>query len=398
MTGNGHGNDLLRRLGAGVQGRVTFIELFFDLVFVFAITQLSHALLAHLTILGAIETAILFMAVWWVWIYTSWTANWLDPDRTPVRLMLMVLMLAGLVMSASIPDAFGAMGLAYAGAHVFIQVGRTLFMLWAVRGAGEAALSRNFQRILIWLAVAGIFWLAGAFSGRETRLVLWLIALAIEYTGPSMGFGVPGLGRSNTSDWNISGGHLAERCALFIIIALGESILVTGATFAETAWSPVVVTAFVVAFTGSVAMWWIYFDTGHARGTHTIEHASDPGQLARLAYTYLHLPIVAGIVVCAVSDELVLAHPVGHIETPAIAAILGGPALFILGVGLFKRTFAPNFPLSHLVGLGLLVLLVPVAFYLETLSLGALAMIVLVVVAVWEMVSLKGIRSAHKPP
>src|SRR4029079_18348743 len=108
-TGNGHGNDLLRRLDAGVQGKVTFIELFFDLVFVFAITQLSHTLLAHLTVLGAIETAVLFMAVWWVWIYTSWTSNWLDPDLTPVRLMLMVLMLAGIVMSASIPDAFGAM-------------------------------------------------------------------------------------------------------------------------------------------------------------------------------------------------------------------------------------------------------------------------------------------------
>src|SRR5262245_49618651 len=103
MTDNGHSNGLLRRLGAGIQGKVTFIELFFDLVFVFAITQLSHALLAHLTLLGAIETAVLFMAVWWVWIYTSWTANWLDPELTPVRLMLMVLMLAGLVMSAAIP-------------------------------------------------------------------------------------------------------------------------------------------------------------------------------------------------------------------------------------------------------------------------------------------------------
>jgi low temperature requirement protein LtrA len=393
MTGNGHGNDLLRRLGAGVQGKVTFIELFFDLVFVFAITQLSHALLDHLTVMGAIETAILFMAVWWVWIYTSWAANWLDPERTPVRLMLLVLMLAGLVMSASIPDAFGELGVAYAGAHVFIQVGRTLFMLRAARKAGETSLARNFRRILAWLIVAAIFWMAGAFAAGETRLVLWLIALAIEYAGPSAGFFVPGLGRSSTADWNISGGHMAERCALFIIIALGESILVTGATFAELAWSSAAIAAFVVAFTGTVAMWWIYFDTGHARGTHKIEHASDPGRLARLAYTYLHLPIVAGIVVCAVSDEILLAHPIGHVEIPAIAAILGGPALFILGVGLFKRTFAQNFPLSHLVGLALLALLVPIAPHLETLSLGALAMAVLVLVAIWETVSLRHLRT-----
>ena len=398
MTGNGHRSDLLRRLGTGEQGRVTFIELFFDLVFVFAITQLSHALLAHLTLAGALQTAVLFMAVWWVWIYTSWIANWLDPDRTPVRLMLLVLMLAGLVMSAAIPDAFGELGVAYASAHVFIQVGRTLFMLWAVRWAGDAGLTRNFRRILAWLWVSGILWIAGGFADGETRLGLWFVAVAIEYAGPSLGFFVPGLGRSKTAEWNISGGHLAERCALFIIIALGESILITGATFAELAWNPAVVAAFLVAFIGSVAMWWIYFDTGHARGTHKIEHSDDPGRLARLAYTYLHLPIVAGIVVSAVSDELILAHPAGHLEPAAIAAILGGPALFLFGVGLFKRSFAPHFPLSHLIGLGLLVLLLPVSPYLEPLGFGALAMIVLVVVAVWEMVSLKGIRSADKPP
>jgi low temperature requirement protein LtrA len=393
MTGNGQSGDLLRRLAEGEQGRVTYIELFFDLVFVFAITQLSHALLAHLSVEGAIETAVLFMAVWWVWIYTSWTANWLDPERTPVRLMLLVLMLAGLVMSASIPDAFAELGVAYAAAHVFIQVGRTVFMLTAVRRADDAALAQNFRRILVWLVIAGIFWMAGAFADRETRLILWLVAIAIEYAGPSLGFYVPGLGGSSTSDWNISGGHMAERCALFIIIALGESILITGATFAEMPWSSAQIAAFLVAFIGTVAMWWIYFDTGQMRGTHVIEQSSDPGRRARLAYTYLHLPIVAGIVVCAVSDELILAHPSGHLELPAIAVILGGPALFLIGVGFFKKTFAPNFPLSHMVGLGLLLVFVPVASYLEPLSLGALAMLALLITAIWETISLRGLKA-----
>jgi low temperature requirement protein LtrA len=333
------------------------------------------------------------MAVWWVWIYTSWTANWLDPDQTPVRLMLLVLMLAGLVMSASIPDAFAELGAAYAIAHVFIQVGRTIFMIAALRKAGEARLAQNFRRILVWLVIAGIFWMAGAFADRETRLILWLVALAIEYAGPSLGFYVPGLGRSSTADWTISGGHMAERCALFIIIALGESILITGATFAEMPWSSAQIAAFLVAFVGTVAMWWIYFDTGQRRGTHVIEQSADPGKLARLAYTYLHLPIVAGIVVCAVSDELILAHPSGHLELPAIAVILGGPALFLIGVGFFKKTFAPHFPLSHMVGLGLLLVLVPIAFFLEPLSLGALAMLALIVTAIWETRSLRGLKA-----
>ena len=113
--------------------RVTYVELFFDLVFVFAVTQLSHGLLAHMTLLGTIQTGLLMMAVWWVWIYTSWITNWLDPERPPVRLMLFALMLAGLVLSASIPEAFGERGAAFAAAYVFMQVGRSTFMLWALR-------------------------------------------------------------------------------------------------------------------------------------------------------------------------------------------------------------------------------------------------------------------------
>src|SRR5262249_18425288 len=130
MTSSDRG--LLRRRGAEQDTKVTFVELFFDLVFVFAITQLSHALLEHLTVLGSLQTCLLFMAVWWVWIYTSWATNWLDPDKTAVRVMLFALMLAGLVLSTSIPLAFEAKGLAFAAAYVFMQVGRGLFTLWAL--------------------------------------------------------------------------------------------------------------------------------------------------------------------------------------------------------------------------------------------------------------------------
>ena len=121
-------HSLLRRDGAE-RSRVTMVELFFDLVFVFAITQLSHWLLAHPDAQGALRTGLLLAAVWWVWIYTSWCTNWLDPERAPVRVALFALMLAGLVMSASIPQAFGERGLAFAAAYVAMQLGRTLFFL-----------------------------------------------------------------------------------------------------------------------------------------------------------------------------------------------------------------------------------------------------------------------------
>ena len=255
------GNLLRVRDGHG-HTRVTFVELFFDLVFVFAVTQLSHSLLADLTLSGALHTALLLVALWWVWIDTSWVTNWLDPDRTPVRLALFVIMLLGLTLSAAIPEAFAERGLVFAAALVTIQVGRSIFFIFAVDGDRNHI--RNFQRITAWLAFAGVFWIAGGLAEGETRVSLWLIAVVIECIAPATAFWTPGLGRSSTTDWTIEVDHMAERCGLFIIIALGESILVTGATFSELEWTAPVVGAFLGSFVGSVAMWWIYFTTAEA--------------------------------------------------------------------------------------------------------------------------------------
>jgi len=387
--------NMLRPRGGHDHARVTYVELFFDLVFVFAVTQLSHGLLAHLWLLGAIETGLLMMAVWWVWIYTSWITNWLDPDQRPVRLMLFVLMAAGLVMSSSIPQAFGPRGLAFAGAYVFMQVGRSLFMLWAVKRHDHGTF-RTFQRIVAWFAAAGLFWIAGGLTEGWHRIALWALAIGIEYVSPAVGMWVPGLGRSTPREWHIDGGHLAERCALFVIIALGESLLVTGATFADMAWDRVSVAAFVVAFGGSVAMWAVYFNVGAERAGHHIASAADPGRLGRSGYTYLHILIVAGIIVSAVADELVLAHSDGHVDLKTMLIMLGGPALYLLGTALFKRLTAPHLPLSHLVGLGLLVLLGAAYSVATPLHLAGATTAIMIVVAVWEWMSLT--RPGRPPP
>ena len=392
MTHAGARQSVLRPRRGHEESRVTFVELFFDLVFVFAVTQLSHLLLAHLSLLGVVQTTLLLMAVWWVWVFTSWVTNWLDPDRPPVRVMLFVLMLAGLVLSTSLPEAFEARGLAFAAAYVFMQVGRSLFTLWAL-GRQSPHNRRNFQRITAWLALAGVLWIAGGVADHGARLALWALALLVEYLSPSVGFWTPGLGRSTTTDWDIEGGHIAERCGLFIIIALGESILVTGATFGELAWTPVTAAAFLAAFVGSVAMWWIYFNVGAGRGSRLIASSADPGRLGRLAYTYLHLPIVAGIIVAAVGDELVLAHPTGHGGPWMAATALGGPALYLVGNLLFKRATAERLPLSHLGGLVLLALLIPLATTASPLATGTAATLVLVLVAGWEWRSLGQIRA-----
>lgn len=390
MAKNG---TLLRARAPHQHHRVTYVELFFDLVFVFAITQISHTLLAHFTPLGVLQTTILFLAVWWVWIFTSWITNWLDPERTPVRVMLFVLMIAGLLLSTSIPKAFETRGLAFALAFVAMQVGRSAFTYWSIPKS-QVGWRMNLLRITLWLACSGVFWIAGGFAEGQARLAFWIVAVAIEYCGPAMRFWFPGLGATPLDDWEVEGGHMAERCALFIIIALGESIVVTGATFAEAAWTTPTILGFVVALLGSIAMWWVYFHIGAEAGAEHISHSEQTGKFARLAYTYLHLPIVAGIVVSAVGDELLLAHPDGHSDMKAVLSMIGGPLLFLVGTILFKRSIRGIFQLSHLVGIGLLVALIPFAHSLSPLVLSTTTTAIMLIVAVWEAISL---GSHHAP-
>jgi low temperature requirement protein LtrA len=296
---------------------------------------LSHLLAERLDLRGALQTALLLLALWWAWVDTAWVTNWFDPDRRPVRVMLVATMVATLIMAVALPGAFGERGLVFAVAFVAMQIGRTAF---AVIGTREhPGLHRNFQRILAWRAASGLLWLAGGLASGPPRTIFWIGAVAMDSLGPAFGFVTPGLGRSITRDWNISGEHLAERCKLFLIIALGESILVTGGTFGQLDITLETLVTFVVAFLGSVALWWVYFDVSFDAAEQAFASSSDPGRLGRFAYTYLHIPMVAGIIVTAVGDELVIAHPFGHATPDTVATVLGGPALFLAGHLLFKR-------------------------------------------------------------
>src|SRR5215475_6174565 len=161
------------------QSRVTNAELFFDLVFVYAVTQLSHLQLARFTPLGTVQVTLLFLAVWWAWVYTTWITNWLDPERTPVRILLFLLMLGGLLLSTSIPTAFEERGLWFAGTYATMQVGRTLF--WLLAPPQRTLVRHNAIRILVWLSCSAVFWILGGFAEKEARLWFWIVAMSIEY-------------------------------------------------------------------------------------------------------------------------------------------------------------------------------------------------------------------------
>ena len=312
----------LRARGTAQEGRITFGELFFDLIFVLTVIQLSHTLAGHFTAGGALEAMVLILAVWWVWIYTTWATNWLDPNKTPVRIMLFVLMFLGVVLSISIPYAFSGGGLLFAGVYVAMQVGRSGFTAFVMRREWPEN-SRNFLRITSWLALSAVFWIAGALVDHNLRVVFWLVALAIEYASPAVGFLTPGLGRSKVEDWEVSGEHMAERCALFVLICLGETILVTGRTVAAMELlDGFTVFLLVSAFTSTVAMWWIYFRFGQGEAARLIERSPKPGRVARLAFTYAHIPIVCGIILAAVAEEFALDHPSGPVDIKTAARMM----------------------------------------------------------------------------
>lgn len=380
--------DLQRERGTENDGKVAFVELFFDLIFVFSIIQLSHTLANHFTPQGILETGILILCVWWIWIFTTWFTNFFDPEKYTIRILLCILMLACLFLATFIPEAFADKGLYFALAVVFIQVGRSCFATWALREHNQT-LYRGFLRLTIWLAFASIFWIAGGYTHQQMRLIFWMIALVIEYLGPMAYFWVPGLSRSSTLDWNISGAHLAERTGLFVIICLGETILVSGRTFSELPLSITTATAFTCAFIITVTMWWIYFHIGHECASKHIEASDDPGRIGRMAFTYAHVPIISGILLDAVATEFILAHPTGDIDDKTAIAILGGPTLFLLGNIWFKGVTWGRPPLSHMLGLliiGMLIFTVPL---LSPLTLEIEVMLTMIFVASWEHISLK---------
>lgn len=384
--------SLLRNHGGG-HAPVSNLELFFDLVYVFAITQISGFVHHHLDPIGLIEGALLFLAVWWAWMYTTWAANWLNPDRIPVRLLLLALMFLSLAMAVALPRAFADKGLIFAASYVALQVGRSAIV--ALMFGSERALNTvNMWRITVWFLASGIFWIYGGIAGHSVQLICWGIALGIEYAGPILLFPTPWLGHSKLSDWNISGTHMAERCSLFIIIALGEGIVVTGASFAGLPMEMGRVAALVVAFLGSALMWWLYFDLGAERGARMIAGHSQPGRVARNAYTYLHMPIVLGIVICAVADALLLEEWDRPASRSFIAVQMSGLLLFLIGVGLFKRSANSlgNFPFSHTIAT---LLLVPLGLWnwwspMTTAGLSLACTLVLLLTAYQEWISYHG--------
>ncbi|MEU4714104.1 low temperature requirement protein A [Micromonospora purpureochromogenes] len=363
-------------------------ELLLDLVFVFALTRISERLIVDFTTQRRVvlpevgQTALLLLALWLTWVRAAIVTSASDPRKRAIRLALVLVMFGVMIMAVTLPFAFGDRGVVFAVTYVAIQLGKPLVLL-----LGRYHRERHSPaRALCWAAVSAVPWIAGAvlFPQSPARGVLWTLALALDYTGLVIAWPVPGLGRSRIEVWKGAGEHLAERYQQFIVIALGETILLTGLTFAEQ-FTPDRVVPSVVSFATTMLMWRIYFHRAGAVLPDAIEAIPSPARLGRSAF-HTHLAIVTGILATGVGHALVIHHPVLHEDPLWLAVILGGPALFLAGRSRLEYEVFARVSPSRVIGLLTLAALVPVMVRLPPLIATSTAATVLAGIAAWDTI------------
>jgi low temperature requirement protein LtrA len=319
---------------------VTPLELFFDLVYVFTVSQLAHNLLEHVDARGMAETLVLTLAVMYAWFMTVWTSNWLDGERQSVRLLLLGLMFASLLMSTSVSEAFGDRAGLFVVGYLTIQIGRTAFAVAAFRGH---RLHMHFVNALVWEVGTAPIWIAGIAADGDARLVIWGVATLVAYGGVIAGHPLPGRKSPFSSDSQIYAEHLLERFRLFFLIALGETVLTIGNAFAEQPVAADRLVVLAVAFVGTVALWWCYFHRAEELGMNAVEGAADPSRIVGLG-TYTLIAMVIGIIAIAVGDELAIAGPRDPSSFATAVLVFGGPAIFLLAQLAFMRRATGRMP------------------------------------------------------
>jgi low temperature requirement protein LtrA len=301
--------------------RVTPLELFFDLVFVFAFTQVTSLMSADPTWGGLLRGMLVLGALWWAWAAYAWLTNTLNPEEGAVRLAVFVVMGSMLIAALAVPEAFGDHGVLFGVAYFVVRAMH--LALYALAGRGDRDLLGAVLRMTPSSTISGVLIIVAGFLESEPRLALWAIALATDYGGVVVGRG---------AGWRVSPGHFAERHGLIVIIAIGESIVAVGVGAAGVPLGTGVVIAAVLGIAVTAALWWTYFDWVSIISERVLGQATGAARatLARDMYSYLHLPMVAGIVLFAVALKKSLEDVGEPLKTVPAAALCGGLALYML--------------------------------------------------------------------
>ncbi|MGW5671876.1 low temperature requirement protein A [Micromonospora sp. NPDC003776] len=371
--------------------RVTLLELFFDLVYVVALSLISRGMITELGWERALQSLIMLMAMWWTWAITTLVTDLYDPQRPQIKVLIIGVMFGALLMTTAIPEAFGARGLVFAGTYVAIHIGRGLYLMPTVRHDRQT--QRRAARIFLWFAVSAVPWLVGGVLAHgRAQEGLWALALAVDYLGFRLAYPVPGLGVVPDAQRNVTAEHLSERYQQFFIIALGDAILVTGTIFSLHHSEAENIGAFAIAFGTTLLLWRIYVHKSGELLPSAIARAKQPGRFLNTA-PYTHLLLVAGVVTTAAGFDLVLLEPTGRTPPAWAAVILGGPALFLVGRAAFEYEVFSRVSLSRAGGLLALLSIAPAVVFLAPVYAALGAMLVLGGVAVADH-----LRSRGRPP
>ncbi|HEY7875456.1 MAG TPA: low temperature requirement protein A [Actinomycetota bacterium] len=383
--------DPPRETYRGGEHEVTPLELFFDLVFVFAITQVTGLIVDDPTWGGVLRGVLVLAAIWWAWDVYAWLTSTLDVDEGGIRLAMLAAMGAMFGVALAVPGAFGSNAVLFGIAYLLVRVTHLVLSAFVTHDDPDRrdALVRFAPTAM---AGASLLVLA-AFLDGNVRIGVWMVALAVDYLGPT----VVGMGRG----WGVAPEHFAERHGLIIIVALGESLIAIGVGFG-TGFELVagVVVAAALGIVAVSALWWLYFDVAaiFVRRRLMEANAAEQARLARDSYAYLHMPMVVGIVLFAFGLETTL-HDFGHeLDVVPAVALCGGVALYLLAhIAFLFRTTNYLFR-RRTIGAVALLAVIPIALAIPALgTLGIVSSICLLVVA-WEVVRHRGDRVRIRHP
>ena len=358
--------------------RVKPLELFFDLVFVLAITQCTALMVEHPTWEGLAQGMLVLALMWWSWVGYAWLTSVVDPEEGAVRLAIFAAMAALLIVALSVPEAFAERDVEFALAYGVVRAGHIALFVLASRE--DAALRHSVWTLAGSTGLGIALLVGGTFLESGGQAALWTLALALDMAGPYF-FGAEG--------WKLIPGHFAERHWLIIIVALGESVVALGVG-AEVGLTVGVATAAVLGIALVSELWWIYFDVVAIVGAQRLARATEGrerNELARDAYSYMHFLLVAGIVVAAFGLHETLAHAEDPLELVPAFALLGGVAVYLLGHVAIRFRHVRTLNRQRLLLAVVLFAMLPAALELPSLAILGIVTGLLCVMIVYETIS-----------
>jgi low temperature requirement protein LtrA len=369
--------------------RVGPLELFFDLVFVFALTQVTARLADDPTWSGLLRATLILAAVWWAWVAYAWLTDSVDAEEGGIRLAMFAAMGAMLVVALTVPTAFEDDALLFALAYLGVRAMH--LVLYALGSKGDPEVVGAVLRLAPTATIGPALLVLGAFLDDRAQLAAWIGALVLDWVGPALGRG---------RGWRVHASHFAERHALIVIIALGESLVALGAGAAGLPIDPGLVVTALLGVVVLAALWWLYFDVVAIVAERKLNEATGVARalMARDSYSYLHFPMVAGIVLVAVALKKTLADHGDPLALVPAVGLCGGLALYLLGHVGFRLRNVRSLNRHRLVVAAVLVALVPAATEVPALAALAVAAVLLAGLVAYEAIRFREARARVRRP